>query len=112
MTYRVDMETSVGLLRTFRSPTRKVFWLFRADAVIGLASDTVGKAERRCRSRVVTERRLRRSPAVAVHLELQKMTYMSAAQSHEGGESAQQSIGYDTGAAADPRRVTHPLPRN
>ncbi len=36
-----------------------------------------------------------------VHLELQKMTYTSATQEVEGGESAQQSIKYDTVATAD-----------
>ena len=36
-----------------------------------------------------------------VHLELQKMTYTSATQEVEGGESAQQAIKYDTVATAD-----------
>ena len=42
-----------------------------------------------------------RSPGAAIHLELQKMTYTSATQEVEGGESAQQAVKYETVDTAD-----------
>ena len=44
----------------------------------------------------------------AVHVQLQKMTYVSATQQEEGGENADQSIKYDTVAAADVTPGTTP----
>ncbi len=45
----------------------------------------------------------------AVHVELQKMTYVSATQEDEGGENADQSIKYDTVATADVTPGTTPV---
>jgi hypothetical protein len=100
MTYRVDMETSdVSHLSVADSQS---FLALPADAVIGLASDTVGNAGAAMPIRViVTDADGKAVAGRAVHLELQKMTYTSATQEIEGGESAQQSIKYDTVATAD-----------
>ena len=100
MTYRVDMEaTDVSHLSVADSQS---FLALPADAVIGLASDTVGKAGAGMPIRIiVTDADGKAVAGRAVHLELQKMTYTSATQEVEGGESAQQSIKYDTVATAD-----------
>jgi uncharacterized protein YfaS (alpha-2-macroglobulin family) len=100
MTYRVDMEaTDVSHLSVADSQS---FLALPTDAVIGLASDTVGKARAAMPIRViVSDADGKAIPGRTVHLELQKMTYTSATQEIEGGESAQQSIKYDTVATAD-----------
>jgi hypothetical protein len=100
MTYTVDMETSdVSNLSVSDSQT---FLALPGDAVIGLASETVGKAGTPMPVRVVvTDADGKAIAGRSVHLELQKMTYTSATQEEEGGENAQQSIKYDTVAGAD-----------
>jgi hypothetical protein len=100
MTYRVDMETTdVSNLSVSDS---KSFLALPADAVIGLASDAVGKAGTAMTIRtIVTDANGNPVTGRAVHLELQKMTFVSATQEEEGGESAQQAIKYDTVATAD-----------
>lgn len=100
MTYRVDMETSdVSNLSVSDSQS---FLALPSDAVIGLASDAVGKAESPMTIRaIVTDADSKAVAGRGVHFELQKMTYVSATQQEEGGESAQQAIKYDTVAATD-----------
>ncbi len=100
MNYRVDVETSdVSHLSVADSQS---FLALPSDAVIGLASDTVGKAGTPMQIRtIVTDADGKAATGRAVHLELQKMTYTSATQEVEGGESAQQAIKYDTVATAD-----------
>jgi uncharacterized protein YfaS (alpha-2-macroglobulin family) len=78
--------------------------------VIGLASETVGKAGSPMPVRVVvTDAGGKAIAGRPVHLELQKMTYTSATQEEEGGENAQQSIKYDTVASADVVSGEHPV---
>lgn len=100
MTYTVDMETTdVSNLSVSDSQT---FLALPGDAVIGLASDTVGRAGRPMSIHVVvTDADGKTIAGRSVHLEMQKMTYTSATQEEEGGETAQQSIKYDTVASAD-----------
>ncbi|MGA9944652.1 MAG: Ig-like domain-containing protein, partial [Candidatus Cybelea sp.] len=100
MTYRVDMETSdVSNLSVSDSQS---FLALPSDAVIGLASDAVGKAESPMAIRaIVADADGKTIAGRGVHFELQKMTYVSATQEEEGGESAQQAIKYDTVATAD-----------
>ncbi len=100
MTYRVDMETSdVSNLSVADS---KSFLALASDAVIGLASDTVGKAGTPMAIRtIVSDADGKAIAGRGVHVELQRMTYTSATQEVEGGESAQQAIKYDTVATAD-----------
>jgi alpha-2-macroglobulin len=100
MTYRVDMETSdVSHLSVADSQS---FLALPSDAIIGLASDTVGRAGAPMTIRtVVTDAEGKPIAGRAVHLELQKMTFTSATQQVEGGESAQQAIKYDTVSTAD-----------
>ncbi len=100
MNYRVDMETS-DVSNLSVSDTQS-FLALPSDAVIGLASDAVGKAGSPMPIRViVTDADGKPVAGRAVHLALQKMTYVSATQEEEGGESAQQAIKYDTVATAD-----------
>ncbi|MFY9718280.1 MAG: alpha-2-macroglobulin family protein [Candidatus Cybelea sp.] len=108
MTYQVDMETSdVSHLSVSDSQT---FLALPADAVIGLASDAVGKAGTAMPFRViVTGADGKPIGGRRVHLELQKMTYTSATQEEEGGENADQSIKYDTVAAADVTSAAQPV---
>ena len=108
MTYTVDMETTdVSNLSVSDSQT---FLALPGDAVIGLASDTVGKAGAPMPVRVVvTDADGKAIAGRSVHLELQKMTYTSATQEEEGGENAQQSIKYDTIASADVVSGEHPV---
>ena len=108
MTYTVDMETSdVSNLSVSDSQT---FLALPSDAVIGLASETVGKAGTPMPVRVVvTDAGGKAIAGRSVHLELQKMTYTSATQEEEGGENAQQSIKYDTVASADVVSEEHPV---
>jgi uncharacterized protein YfaS (alpha-2-macroglobulin family) len=108
MTYRVDMETSdVSNLSVADS---KSFLALASDAVIGLASDTVGKAGTPMPIRtIVTDADGKAIAGRGVHLELQKMTYTSATQEVEGGESAQQAIKYDTVATTDSTSADKPV---
>lgn len=100
MSYRVDMETSdVSNLSVADS---KSFLALPSDAAIGLASDAVGKAGTAMPIRViVTDAGGTPIAGRAVHLQLQKMTYVSATQEEAGGQSAQQAIKYDTVSTAD-----------
>jgi hypothetical protein len=100
MTYTVDMEaTDVSNLSVADSQT---FLALPADAAIGLASDVVGTAGKPMPIRmIVTDAGGHALAGRAVHLELQKMTYTSATQQIEGGESAQQAVEYQTVASAD-----------
>ena len=95
MTYTVDMEASdVSNLSVSDS---KTFLALPADAVIGLASDVVGNAGKPMAIRtIVTGADGTAITGRSMHLELQKMTYTSATQQVEGGESAQQAIKYET----------------
>ncbi len=108
MTYRVDMETTdVSNLSVADS---KSFLALASDGVIGLASDTVGKAGTAMPIRaIVTDADGKAIAGRSVHLELQKMTYTSATQEVEGGESAQQAIKYDTVATADVTSADKPV---
>jgi uncharacterized protein YfaS (alpha-2-macroglobulin family) len=108
MTYRVDMETSdVSHLSVADSQS---FLALASDAAIGLSSDTVGKAGAPMAIRtIVTDADGKAISGSAVHLELQKMTYTSATQEVEGGQSAQQAIKYDTVASADVTSGEHPV---
>lgn len=100
MTYRVDMETTdVSHLSVADSQS---FLALPSDGMIGLASDTVGRAGSPMTIRaIVTDSEGKPIAGRAVHLELQKMTFTSATQQVEGGESAQQAIKYDTVSTAD-----------
>ncbi|MDE2483295.1 MAG: Ig-like domain-containing protein [bacterium] len=81
-----------------------------ADGVIGLASDTVGAAGSAMPVRViVTDADGTPLPGRAVHLELQKMTYVSSSQALDGGEAAQQSVRFDTVARADVTSAKTPV---
>ncbi|MBV9264380.1 MAG: Ig-like domain-containing protein, partial [Candidatus Eremiobacteraeota bacterium] len=108
MTYRVDMEASdVSNLSVSDSQS---FVALPADAAIGLASDTVGSAGKPMSVRVVvTDAAGKTIAGRAVHLELQKMTYTAATQEIAGGESAQQSIKYDTVATVDVTSAGQPV---
>ena len=108
MTYTVDMETTdVSNLSVSDSQT---FLALPGDAVIGLASETVGKAGTAMPVRVVvTDADGKAIAGRSVHLDLQKMTYTSATQEEEGGENAQQSIKYDSVASADVVSGEHPV---
>ncbi|MEO6835139.1 MAG: Ig-like domain-containing protein, partial [Candidatus Tumulicola sp.] len=100
MTYTVDMEaTDVSHLSVSDS---KSFLALPGDAVIGLASDVVGSAGKPMPIRaIVTDAGGRTIAGRALHLDLQKMTYTSATQQVEGGESAQQAVKYESVATAD-----------
>ena len=108
MTYRVDMETSdVSNLSVADS---KSFLALPSDAVIGLSSDAVAKAGGATTIRaVVTDADGKPIAGRSVHIELQKMTYVSATQEVQGGENAQQSVKYDTVASADVTSGTGPV---
>ena len=107
MTYRVDVDTTdVSHLSVADSQS---FLALPADGAIGLASDAVGKAGTAMAVRViVTDADGKALEGRAVHVQLQKMTYVSATQQEEGGENADQSIKYDTVAAADVTPGTTP----
>ncbi len=98
--YTVEIEASdVSNLSVSNAQS---FLALPADAVIGLASDTVGAAKAPMPIRVVvTDPDGKPVSGRSVHLELQKMTYVSASQAEEGGEEAQQTIRYDTVDRAD-----------
>jgi len=108
MTYRVDLETSdVSNLSVADS---KSFLALPAGAVIGLASDAVGKAGSPMPIRViVTDADGKALSGRSVRLELQKMTYVSATQEVAGGQDAQQAIEYDKVASADVTSAEQPV---
>ncbi len=108
MTYEVDMETSdVSNLSVSDSQS---FLALPSDAVIGLASDTVGKAGAAMPFRViVTDGDGKAVAGRGVHLELQKMTYTSVTQEEEGGENAQQAIKYESVSSADVTSAAQPV---
>ncbi|HEY2475255.1 MAG TPA: Ig-like domain-containing protein [Candidatus Cybelea sp.] len=108
MTYRVDMETTdVSNLSVSDSQS---FLALPSDAVIGLASDSVGKSGTAMPIRlIVTDAAGKAITGRAVHLELQKMTYTSATQEEEGGENAEQSIKYTTVGTADVTSADKPV---
>jgi len=108
MTYRVDVETSdVSNLSVADSQS---FLALPSDAAIGLNSDFVGAAGTPLPVRaIVTDANGKPVAGRAIHLELQKMTYTSAAQNVEGGESAQQAVKYDTVATADATSADDPV---
>lgn len=108
MTYTVDMETSdVSNLSVADSQT---FLALPSDAVIGLASDTVGQAGTAMPIRViVTDAAGKAIAGRAVHLQMQKMTYTSVSQETEGGENAQDSVKYDNVATTDVTSADQPV---
>ena len=61
---------------------------------------------------IVTDAAGRALAGRAIHLELQKMTYTSATQEVEGGESAQQAVKYETVATADATSGDAAVPAN
>ncbi|HKU81740.1 MAG TPA: Ig-like domain-containing protein, partial [Candidatus Tumulicola sp.] len=101
MTYTVDMEaTDVSNLSVADS---KTFLALPSDATIGLASDSVVGAAGKPMTihTIVTDAAGKPIAGRAIHVELQKMTYTSATQQVEGGESAQQAVEYRTVSTAD-----------
>ena len=100
MTYTIDMEaTDVSHLSVADS---KTFLALPAGAAIGLASDVVGSAGTPMTIRTIVSDAAGHAVAGrGMHFELQKMTYTSATQQVEGGESAQQAIKYETVDSAD-----------
>ncbi|MBV9720005.1 MAG: Ig-like domain-containing protein [Candidatus Eremiobacteraeota bacterium] len=100
MAYRVDVEASdVSNLSVADS---QKFLALPSDAMIGLASDSVVKAGTPLVVRtIVTDAAGAPISGRAVHLELQKMNYVSATQEIEGGETAVQAIKYETVASED-----------
>jgi len=111
MTYSVDVQTTdVSNLSVASNST---FTALASDAIIGLDSDVVGPAASPMPIRVVV---LDTKGAVlsgrAVHLELQKMTYVSATQQVDGGQQAQDSIKYDTVATVDTTSGSQPVTVN
>jgi len=108
MTYAVDMETTdVSNLSVSDSQS---FLALPDDAVVGLASDTVGKAGSAMPIRAIaTDADGHAIAGRQVHVELQKMTYTAATQEEEGGESADQAIEYQTVATADVTSGSSPV---
>ncbi|MEO9262673.1 MAG: alpha-2-macroglobulin family protein, partial [Candidatus Baltobacteraceae bacterium] len=100
MRYQVDVEaTDVSNLSVADSQS---FLALTGDGIIGLSSDTVGASKAAMPVRViVTDSAGKPLGARKVHLDLQKMTYVSASQAQEGGEVAQQSVKYDSVDRAD-----------
>jgi alpha-2-macroglobulin len=100
MEYTVDVEaTDVSHLSVADSES---FLALPSDATIGLKSDLAGAAGTPITiSAIVTDADGHPISGRAVRVELQKMTYTSATQAVEGGQSAQEAIEYTTvGAAA------------
>ena len=108
MTYTIDMEASdVSHLSVADS---KTFLALPAGAAIGLASNFVGAAGTPMTIRaIVTDAGGHAIAGRGMHLELQKMTFTSATQQVEGGESAQQAIKYETVAGADATSSEKPV---
>jgi uncharacterized protein YfaS (alpha-2-macroglobulin family) len=111
LTYTVEFDASdVSQLSVSNSAS---FLALPADGLIGTSSDIVVPANQAMPVKViVTDASGKAIDAKPVHLELQRMTYVSAAQAEEGGESAQQSIRYDTVAQADVTSGAHPVTAN
>jgi uncharacterized protein YfaS (alpha-2-macroglobulin family) len=111
MTYNVDVQTTDVSNLSVASASQ--FTALATDAIIGLDSDVVGPAASPMPIKVIV---LDAKGAVlsgrAVHLELQKMTYVSATQQVEGGDQAQDSIKYDTVASADTTSGSDPVSVN
>ncbi|HTX58547.1 MAG TPA: Ig-like domain-containing protein [Verrucomicrobiae bacterium] len=108
MTYDVDVRTTD--VSNLEVADNKSFLALASDAVIGLDSDVVGAAATPMPIRViVTDANGNPVAGRAVHLLLQKMTYTSASQAVEGGESADQAIEYDTVATADTTSAQKPV---
>ncbi|HVA28835.1 MAG TPA: Ig-like domain-containing protein [Candidatus Baltobacteraceae bacterium] len=108
LTYTVEVQGSdVSNLSVADSQT---LLAMPADALIGLSSDTVAAAGTPMPIRViVTDAQGNAIAGRSVHLELQKMTYVSAAQAQDGGEDAQESIRYDTVDRVDVTSGTAPV---
>ncbi len=100
MTYTVDMDaTDVSHLSVADS---KTFLALPAGAAIGLSSDYVGSSGTpMVIHAIVADASGHAIAGRSIHLELQKMTFTSATQQIEGGESAQQAIKYETIDSAD-----------
>lgn len=100
MTYTVDMEaTDVSNLSVSDS---KSFLALPGDGIIGIVSDVGGVAGKPMPMHViVTDADGKPIAGRGVHLVLQKMTYTSATQDVEGGESAQQAIEYTDAGSTD-----------
>lgn len=100
MTYTVDMDaTDVSHLSVADS---KSFLALPAGVAIGLKSDVVGSAGAALPVRaIVTDAAGHPVAGRAIIVALQKMTYTSATQLVEGGQSAQQAVKYDTVSTAD-----------
>ncbi len=98
--YTVEMQaTDVSNLSV---SSAKTFLALPGDGAIGLASNTVGAAKSAMPIRViVTDADGRALSGRAVHLELQKMTYVSASQAQEGGQSADEAVKFTTVDRAD-----------
>jgi uncharacterized protein YfaS (alpha-2-macroglobulin family) len=111
MTYTVDMEaTDVSNLSVADS---KTFLALAGDAVVGLNSDVVGAAGKALPIRVIaTDPAGNAIAGRSVHLELQKMTYTSATQEVEGGDSAQQAVKYETVDTTDVTSGAKPVTAN
>ncbi len=108
MTYTVDMETTdVSNLSVSDS---KSFLALPGDGVIGISSDGGGVAGKPMPLHViVTDADGHPIAGRGVHLVLQKMTYTSATQVVEGGESAQQSIEYTDAGSVDVTSAQTPV---
>jgi uncharacterized protein YfaS (alpha-2-macroglobulin family) len=108
MTYTVDMETTdVSNLSVSDS---KSFLALPGDGVIGISSDTGGVAGKPMPLRViVTDADGHAVAGRGIHLVLQKMTYTSATQEVEGGESAQQAIEYQDVGNTDVTSSAQPV---
>lgn len=109
--YTVEMQASD--VSNLSVSDLKTFLALPTDAVIGLASDTVGAANSPMPIRViVTDPGGKPVVGRAVHLELQKMTYVSASQAQEGGASSADSIKYSTVDRADVTSSAQPVVAN
>jgi hypothetical protein len=108
MTYTVDMETTdVSNLSVSDS---KSFLALPGDGVIGISSDVGGVAGKPMPLHViVTDAGGHPIAGRGVHLVLQKMTYTSATQEVEGGQSAQQSIEYADAGSTDVTSAQAPV---
>lgn len=100
MTYEVDLTVSdVSNLSVSDSQT---FTALPDKNIIGLQNDFVGEENAPLPVKViVTDAAGKPQSGVNVHLELQAMTYTSATQEVEGGESARNAVTYTTVDSAD-----------
>jgi uncharacterized protein YfaS (alpha-2-macroglobulin family) len=100
LTYNVEFDATDASNLSVTSA--KSFLALPADGIIGLSADTVSAAKSPTQIKViVTDPNGKALPGRSVHLELQKMTYVSATQAQAGGEDAQESVKYDTVDRAD-----------